>query len=74
MRSGWQKVLFTYVEGRENRKGVVQLVDSRHPPTKDDLLMIQRLVDADRDFVTVFTKSDKIGRNERGKALGRYPP
>ena len=72
MRGGWQKVLFTYIEGRENLKGVIQLIDSRHPPTKDDLLMIQRLVDADRDFVTVFTKSDKIGRNERGKALGRY--
>ncbi len=71
-RGGWQKVLYSYIENRENLRGVIQLVDSRHPPTKDDLKMIQRLVDADRDFVTVFTKSDKIGRSERAKALSRY--
>ncbi|MBN2071978.1 MAG: YihA family ribosome biogenesis GTP-binding protein [Candidatus Krumholzibacteriota bacterium] len=72
MRGGWQKVLYSYIEKRENLKGVIQLVDSRHAPTKDDLVMIQRLVDAERDFVTVFTKSDKIGRNERVKTLNRY--
>ena len=69
LRGGWQKIMFEYIEERENLRGVIQLVDSRHPPSKDDLLMMQRLVDADRPFLTVFTKADKIRRCDRGKTL-----
>lgn len=72
LRSGWQKTIFSYIEERERLDGVIQLVDSRHPPTKDDLMMIQRLVDSERKFLIVFTKSDKISRNDRQKALSVF--
>ncbi|HSG29789.1 MAG TPA: ribosome biogenesis GTP-binding protein YihA/YsxC [Candidatus Krumholzibacterium sp.] len=69
MRDDWKKLIEAYVSERENLAGVIQLVDSRHPPMKGDLVMIQRLVDEERDFLVVFTKSDKISRNARGKVL-----
>ena len=72
LRSGWQKTIFTYIEERERLEGVIQLVDSRHPPTKDDLMMIQRLVDSERNFIVVFTKSDKISGNGRQKVLSEF--
>ncbi len=72
MRTGWQKIIYEYIEEREQLAGVIQLIDSRHTPTKDDLLMLQRLIDGERETLAVFTKSDKIGRNERGKALAYF--
>jgi len=72
MRFGWQKVIFDYIEERKSLAGVVQLIDSRHPSMKDDLVMIERLIDADRKFLVVFTKSDKISGNERASALKEF--
>ena len=64
-RSSWQRVITGYLRHRETLTGVVQLVDARHDPTRDDLMMIQRLIDADRDFVIVLTKADKLKRSQR---------
>ncbi len=72
MRFGWQKVIFEYIEERRNLAGVIQLIDSRHPPMKDDLVMIERLIDAERKFLVVFTKSDKIRGNERTAAMKEF--
>jgi GTP-binding protein len=64
-REGWQRVIAGYLRQRETLAGVVQLVDSRHDPTKDDLLLFQKLIDAERDFLIVLTKADKIKRSQR---------
>jgi GTP-binding protein len=68
-RNSWHRVITGYLRNREALSGIVQLVDARHAPTKDDLLMFQRMVDAERDFLVVLTKADKIKRSHRaGKA------
>jgi GTP-binding protein len=83
-RDKWKKVIYEYIETRELLQGVVQLVDSRHPPMRDDLVMIERLLDAKRSFIVAMTKADKIKRSERsgrlrdfashfdGYSVGRY--
>jgi len=68
-REGWQRVIAGYIRQRESLSGVVQLVDSRHDPSRDDLMMFQKLIDADRDFLIVLTKSDKIKRSQRAKKV-----
>ena len=40
MRKRFRRLIVDYLEQRDSIGGVVQLVDSRHPPMKDDLLMI----------------------------------
>jgi GTP-binding protein len=66
-RASWQRVINGYLNRREALAGVVQLVDSRHDPTRDDLMMFQRLIDAERDFLIVLTKADKIKRSHRAR-------
>lgn len=39
---------------------VFQLIDMRHAPSKDDLQMIDYLIDNEIPFVIVFTKADKL--------------
>ena len=64
-RGNWQRVIAGYLRRRETLLGVVQLVDARHDPTRDDLMLFQRLIDADRDFLIVLTKADKLKRSQR---------
>jgi len=48
---------------------VIQLVDSRIGPTKDDEMMLEYLGAAGLDFVVVATKTDKLNATERKKNL-----
>jgi GTP-binding protein len=66
-RESWQRVIRGYIRNRETLAAVVQLVDARRDPTRDDLLMIQELIDADRDLLIVLTKADKLKRSQRAR-------
>ena len=44
---------------------VFQLIDFRHPPTKDDLMMVNFLIDSGTPFVVVLTKADKLSKKQR---------
>ena len=48
---------------------VIQLVDSRVGPTKDDEMMLDFLSAAELPFVVVATKTDKLNATERKKNL-----
>ena len=48
---------------------VVQLVDSRMAPTKDDEMMLDFLRQSELPHVVVATKTDKLGATERKKNL-----
>ena len=55
---------------------VIQLVDSRVGPTKDDEMMLDFLSAAELPFVVVATKTDKLNATERKKnleALAAHP-
>lgn len=48
---------------------IVQLIDSRIGPTKDDEMMLDYLAAVDLPFVVVATKTDKLNATERKKNL-----
>ena len=56
-----------YLENRPNLKEVFLLIDFRHKPTQDDLLMYNFLKYYDIKVTIVCTKVDKIGRTLREK-------
>lgn len=60
----WAKLVEGYFEQDRNIALVVQLIDMRHPPTKDDMAMIDFLCDYSFPFVVVTTKSDKLNKTE----------
>mgnify|MGYP004513059529 FL=1 len=56
-----------YLKSRENLKHVFMLVDYRHKPTEDDVLMYEFLKYYNLDITIVATKYDKISKNGRIK-------
>jgi GTP-binding protein len=48
------------------------LVDMRHAPTKDDIHMINYLIDTEMPFVLVLTKADKLNKTERAKRMEAF--
>lgn len=63
----WGKMIETYLLGRTNLLKVVQLVDSRHEPSAQDVQMYEWLRHYGLDGLAVATKSDKISKNEWSK-------
>lgn len=61
------KMIEDYVVNRENLKMVFLLVDFRHKPTEDDILMYNFLKYYNKDVTVIATKSDKIKNSERAK-------
>lgn len=68
-REKWGEMIETYLRRRKNIRLIIQLVDCRHEPTKDDRLMYDWLVYYGLDPMVVVTKSDKISKARQKKAL-----
>ena len=56
-----------YLKSRENLKHVFMLIDYRHKPTEDDVLMYEFLKYYNLDITIVATKYDKVSKNGRIK-------
>lgn len=65
----WAKMMEGYFNSDRNIKLVVQLVDMRHPPTADDIMMMEFLESTGIDFIVVMTKSDKLNKSDYKKRL-----
>ena len=67
-KESWGKTIEMYLHGREQLKRVVLLVDSRHKPTGDDIMMYEWIKHFGYDVIVVATKSDKLTRNDLKKS------
>ena len=56
-----------YLKTRENLKEVFMLIDYRHKPTEDDVLMFEYLKYYNLNITLVATKYDKVSKNARIK-------
>ncbi|WP_040228978.1 ribosome biogenesis GTP-binding protein YihA/YsxC [Bhargavaea cecembensis] len=61
-REAWGRMIEQYLTGREPLRAVIQLVDLRHPPSEDDILMHDFLRHYNLPIIIVATKADKISR------------
>lgn len=68
-RARWGKMIEEYLYQREQLQCVVQLVDSRHEPSKDDKMMYEWIKHYNDKVIVVATKIDKLSRNEMQKNL-----
>ncbi len=64
-----KKLIFGYLQEDRDLRLAVQLLDMRHKPSADDLMMINALIDAEIPFVIVFTKADKLNKTEREQRM-----
>ena len=67
--AGWGEMMERYLQNRENLVKVVQLVDIRHAPSKQDVEMYEYLRHYGLDGLVVATKADKISRNQMAKQM-----
>ena len=65
----WGKMMETFLESRKSLRAVVQLVDSRHEPTAQDVQMYEYLRYYGLSGIVVATKSDKCKKSELRKNL-----
>ena len=60
----WAKMIETYLSDRFNLVQVIQLVDARHKPTKDDITMLNWIKSFGYSPVVVATKLDKLKKSQ----------
>ncbi len=62
LKNKWRKLLDTFLTKNPNIKLIIQLLDFRHNPTADDLMMLDWLKETSKPYIIAFTKCDKIGK------------
>lgn len=67
VKESFGKMIESYVSQRANLKHVFLLVDFRHKPTEDDVIMYQFLKYYHHPVTVIATKSDKVKNCERAK-------
>jgi GTP-binding protein len=71
LRSGWGQMVTSYLAKRQQLVLSIQLVDSRHEPTKLDLQLHEWLQHSAKPRLIVATKSDKLSNNDLKMSLKR---
>lgn len=65
----WGDLIETYLKTSENLKNVFVLLDIRHEPSADDLLLISFLFTLNIPFTIIATKADKLSKMQTRKAV-----
>jgi GTP-binding protein len=68
-RAAWGRMIETYFTTREQLRAVVLIVDLRHPPTSDDVMMYDFLKHYEIPCIVIATKADKIPKGKWQKHL-----
>ncbi|ALC81870.1 MULTISPECIES: ribosome biogenesis GTP-binding protein YihA/YsxC [Bacillus] len=66
-REAWGRMIETYLTNRAELKAVVQIVDLRHPPSNDDIMMYDFLKHYGLPVIVIATKADKIPKGKWDK-------
>ncbi|GGA36421.1 ribosome biogenesis GTP-binding protein YihA/YsxC [Paenibacillus physcomitrellae] len=69
LRAVWGKMIEDYLLSRGPLKLVIQVIDLRHPPSKDDILMYDWLKANGLPVCVVATKADKIPKSRWQKHI-----
>lgn len=61
----WGSMIENYLNTRENLVGILQLIDIRHKPTEQDVIMAEYLRHLGTPAYAIATKADKLGRGKQ---------
>lgn len=62
-RADWGEIIDRYLHSRENLKEVFLLVDIRHEPNENDLMMYNWIIEMGFSGYVIATKLDKVGKS-----------
>jgi GTP-binding protein len=69
VRAAWQALVENYLARRQGLRGVILLMDSRHPLTDFDRQLLDWGAARGLAFHVLLTKADKLGRGARTRTL-----
>jgi len=69
VRAQWKPMVEAYITDRAPLRGIVHILDVRHPPTLDDLNLWNWLRERRIPAIPVLTKSDKIKKGNWGSHI-----
>ncbi len=72
MRADWDKMIFEYLRNRRQLVAAMVLIDARIPPQENDLKFINSLGEKKIPFVMVFTKTDKLKKNDKNQLVPKF--
>ena len=68
-RKHWGELIGAYLQARASLRGLVLIVDSRHPITPLDEQLLAWHAPSRQPVLVLLTKADKLGRSEAAKSL-----
>lgn len=71
-RRRWDELINSYFEAERRTTLLVQLLDSRHAPSADDVQMLEYLQYHQIPFVAALTKADKLKKTQQQAAMAEF--
>lgn len=71
IKESWQKNLAHYLETRQSLRGLILLMDCRHPLKDLDLMLVNWALDRELPVHILLTKADKLSRSDINLALNK---
>ncbi len=68
----WTELIGGYFHIERDLRLVLQLLDARHTPSRDDYQMLEYMVEHEIPFVAVLTKMDKLNKTQRQQRLEAF--
>jgi GTP-binding protein len=68
-RAHWGQLIGEYLQQRETMKGILHIVDLRHPPQPLDFQMRDTIAELGVPFLLVGTKADKLAKSKVAEAM-----
>lgn len=68
-REKWGVIIDEYLTTRENLKEIILIVDIRHEPSEQDLMMYNWIKSFGYDGIVIATKADKVGKTRYQKHI-----
>lgn len=65
----WTSLINGYLSSDRDIGLIFQLIDIRHAPSAEDLQMINFMIESETPFAIIFTKADKLSKNQRRERM-----
>ncbi|MGN1416541.1 MAG: ribosome biogenesis GTP-binding protein YihA/YsxC [Oscillospiraceae bacterium] len=65
----WTSLINGYLSSDRDIGLIFQLIDMRHAPSAEDLQMIDFMIESETPFAIIFTKADKLSKNQRKERM-----
>lgn len=74
VKAGWKQMVESYLSSRETLRAVVVIIDLRHDPTGEDMMLLEYLRAMGIPTIVAATKADKLSGNKRSVRINKLKP